>query len=232
MYFLSCWDRDSTILLNIEFVKTETDRYWAKVVETETFSRVSLFTDLVFLKPIGALKKYFPQEYIPFQMILISLFAKDICFQEKSVNNCFRLLKIDYTIHILFPFNCIYLLQRIFHLHGIIIYHMKYFLSLEMISFHRKLFINFQRKQFPLYVLVSDLPITQPQSMRTTSQLLCFFSIGFDQYVHTDIPVWIHIKLIPIIIYGLISNRDTVTYFGWFGSSSTAIKIPRVAYAI
>ena len=38
--------------------------------------------------------------------------------------------------------------------------------------------------------------------------------LGFDQYDHTDTdyPVWIHIKPIPIILFGFISNRYRYQY--------------------
>ena len=44
--FSSCWDRDSLRLENLGVVETETDRDWTKVVETETLTRVSLFSEL------------------------------------------------------------------------------------------------------------------------------------------------------------------------------------------
>ena len=47
LIFQSCQDRDSARLQTLEVVETETHRDWAKVVETETFLRVSLFTELV-----------------------------------------------------------------------------------------------------------------------------------------------------------------------------------------
>ena len=37
LIFQSCRDRDSPRLKNLEVVETETNREWAKVVETETF---------------------------------------------------------------------------------------------------------------------------------------------------------------------------------------------------
>ena len=43
--FHRCRDRDLSRLRNITVVETETDRDWAKDVETETLSRVSLISD-------------------------------------------------------------------------------------------------------------------------------------------------------------------------------------------
>ena len=42
--FHRCRDRDLSRLRNITVVETETDRDWAKDVETETLSRVSLIS--------------------------------------------------------------------------------------------------------------------------------------------------------------------------------------------
>ena len=44
--FLVCRDRDQSRLGNIRDVETETSRDWAKDVDTETTSRLSLISDL------------------------------------------------------------------------------------------------------------------------------------------------------------------------------------------
>ena len=54
LIFQSCRDQDSSRLKNLEVVETETHRDWPKVVETETFSRVFLFTDR---NTVGFMKK-------------------------------------------------------------------------------------------------------------------------------------------------------------------------------
>ena len=43
----------------------------------------------------------------------------------------------------------------------------------------------------------------------------CTESKGIDRYDHTDtdIPVWIHIKLIPIYLFGFISNQYRYIWF-------------------
>ena len=44
-FFQGCRYRDQSRLENLMVVETETDRDWAKVVETETLTRLSLFSD-------------------------------------------------------------------------------------------------------------------------------------------------------------------------------------------
>ena len=44
--FQSFQDRDSLRPKNLEVSETDTYQNWAKVVETDTFSRVSLFTEV------------------------------------------------------------------------------------------------------------------------------------------------------------------------------------------
>ena len=44
-FFQGCRYRDQSRLENLMVVETETDRDWAKVVETETLTRLSLFSE-------------------------------------------------------------------------------------------------------------------------------------------------------------------------------------------